>query len=160
MKLSNYYRPNDKARIVHQLQLKNWPTDQTVPSSRNAVLRLVNLINKSRSEQDTPTRVLGEFIKANFDSQSGFMSRLSVPINNSIIFSPLCCRCWTIGYICRMFLCPWTNVSNWWDWYLWQCTPAEKCPPTTGWNAWTVSFHLWGGDWSRATLIYFFCFFL
>jgi len=58
MKLSNYYRPNDKARIVHQLQLKNWPTDQTVPSSRNAVLRLVNLINKSRSEQDTPTRVL------------------------------------------------------------------------------------------------------
>ena len=72
MKLSNYYRPNDEARIVHQLQLKNWPTDQTVPSSRNAVLRLVNLINKSRSEQETPTRVLGKFIKATFDSQSLF----------------------------------------------------------------------------------------
>ena len=60
MKLSNYYRPNDKARLVHQLQLKNWPTDQTVPSSRNAVLRLVNLIKQSRAEQETPTRVLGK----------------------------------------------------------------------------------------------------
>merc|ERR1712147_497044 len=38
--------------------LKNWPTDQTVPSSRNAVLRLVNLIKQSRAEQETPTRVL------------------------------------------------------------------------------------------------------
>ena len=60
MRLSNYYRPNDKARLVHQLQLKNWPTDQTVPSSRNAVLRLVNLIKQSRAEQETPTRVLGK----------------------------------------------------------------------------------------------------
>ena len=60
MRLSNYYRPNDPARIVNQLQLKNWPTDQTVPSSRNAVLRLVNLIAKSRDEQSAPTRVLGK----------------------------------------------------------------------------------------------------
>ena len=63
MKLSNYYRPNDQARLVHQLQLKNWPTDQTVPSSRNAVLRLVNLIKQSRAEQETPTRVLGKHLK-------------------------------------------------------------------------------------------------
>ena len=60
MRLSNYYRPNDPARIVNQLQLKNWPTDQAVPSSRNAVLRLVNLIAKSRDEQSAPTRVLGK----------------------------------------------------------------------------------------------------
>ena len=60
MRLSNYYRPDDPARIVNQLQLKNWPTDQAVPSSRNAVLRLVNLIAKSRDEQSAPTRVLGK----------------------------------------------------------------------------------------------------
>ena len=66
MKLSNYYRPNDQARLVHQLQLKNWPTDQTVPSSRNAVLRLVNLIKQSRAEQETPTRVLGKHFKKRF----------------------------------------------------------------------------------------------
>jgi protein tyrosine phosphatase len=58
LKLTNYYRSNDPAKEVKLLQLSNWPAGQPVPSSRNAVLRLVSLIDQHRSTLPPGSRVL------------------------------------------------------------------------------------------------------
>lgn len=58
LKLTNYYRSSDPAKVVKLLQLSNWPSGQPVPSSRNAVLRLVSLIDQHRSNLAPGSRVL------------------------------------------------------------------------------------------------------
>ena len=97
LKLTNYYRykkasmlsfqrifsrSNDPAKEVKLLQLSNWPAGQPVPSSRNAVLRLVSLIDQHRSTL-VRCHVLNSFLTSYFSlPEVGFYFIVSPELEN------------------------------------------------------------------------------
>nr|XP_039251754.1 receptor-type tyrosine-protein phosphatase mu-like [Styela clava] len=54
LKIQNMNRPNEAPRMVKQFQLTNWPENQPVPYTRNAVLRVIQLVTKWQTENNTP----------------------------------------------------------------------------------------------------------
>lgn len=53
MKYHNIFLPTqngEKPRLVRHFQLTNWPAAQPVPFSRNAVLRVIQLVMKWQEE--------------------------------------------------------------------------------------------------------------
>lgn len=57
-KVQNIKRPNEGYRHVQQFQLTNWPAAQPVPYTRNAVLRVIQLVTKWQNEHSNDGRVL------------------------------------------------------------------------------------------------------